>query len=104
SRVIDRHAKRHMLAVTNGRHDKDKYCADEPLTADNGAYPTKNTDNSRDEGGYPRKAHREHCNRAAACGSELLWRAARRTNALGCFISFATLCANRHNGSLTRKR
>ena len=35
-------------------------------------------------------------------GAEILWRAARWANALSYFISFTTLCANRHKDSLTR--
>ena len=99
-RISDRHAEGHMLAVTHWRHDKDEQCSDKPLAANSRDHPTKEANNRCDKRGTPRNPHCQHSNRTTAFRAILWWRSARWANALSYFISFTTLCANRHKPAI----
>ena len=57
-RIINRHAKRYMLAATYGRHNKDEYYTSQPFTADNHNYATKKANNGCNKSGPPGNPHR----------------------------------------------
>src|SRR4029077_10590915 len=99
--ITNSHAKRHVLAVTHWRKNKEEQRPSKPRTANNRNDAAKNTDDRCDKRSCPGNPHRQHCNWTTARRSGVRWHSARRTNTLTCFISFSTPIANGHRNLLT---